>query len=173
MSYDDERVCPNLNSDQWSQSDSSHSYVPGGDMNTVDFSKDNSRNDAQKSDDIFAAQDEQVTTLEENVNYEAFKFSHWTDAMHSKMDALLRNDTWDIIDLPKDRKTIESKWNFKIKYKSSGEIDRYKARLVSQGFGQKERIDYEETFSPVVKMVTVRCLLNIFCLILVLCFNLM
>nr|GEY01748.1 ribonuclease H-like domain-containing protein [Tanacetum cinerariifolium] len=51
--------------------------------------------------------------------------------------------------------------DFKIKYKSSGEIDRYKARLVAQGFGQNTRIDYEETFSLVVKMVTVRCLFNI------------
>ncbi|GKA85372.1 ribonuclease H-like domain-containing protein [Tanacetum coccineum] len=59
-----------------------------------------------------------------------------------------------------DRKAIGSKWIFKIKCKSSGEINRYKARLV-QGFGQKEGIYYKETFSPVVKMVTVRCLLNV------------
>ncbi|GJR81314.1 ribonuclease H-like domain-containing protein [Tanacetum coccineum] len=84
--------------------------------------------------------------------FEASKFSYWTDAMNSEMDALLRNDTWDIVDLPKDRKAIGSKWIFKIKYKSSGEIDRYKARLVAQGFVQNEGIDYEETFSPVVKM---------------------
>nr|GEW50920.1 zinc finger, CCHC-type [Tanacetum cinerariifolium] len=63
--------------------------------------------------------------------------------------------------LHRGRKAIGSKWIYKIKFKSSGEIDRYKSRLVAQGFGQKEGIDYEETFSPVVKMVTARCLLNI------------
>ncbi|GKC18756.1 ribonuclease H-like domain-containing protein, partial [Tanacetum coccineum] len=78
--------------------------------------------------------------------------------MNDEMDALLRNDTWEIIDLPKDRKAIGSKWIFKIKYKSSGEINRYKARLVAQGFNQKEGIDYEEIFSLVVKMVTVICI---------------
>ncbi|GJT49543.1 ribonuclease H-like domain-containing protein [Tanacetum coccineum] len=103
--------------------------MPGGNTNTKGFPYENLGNDAQRSDDIFATQDE--------------------------------NDTWDIIDLPKAGKAIRSKWIFKIKYKSSGKIDRYKARLVAHRFGQKERIDYEETFSPIVKMVTVRCLLNI------------
>ncbi|GJT82046.1 ribonuclease H-like domain-containing protein [Tanacetum coccineum] len=125
---DDERVDLSLNSDQRSQSDNRHSFVPGGDVNTIDFPNDNSRNDAQ-----------------------TFKYSHWSDARNDEIDSLLRNDTWEIIDSPKDRKIIGSKWIFKIKYKSGGEIDRYKARLVAQGFNQKEGIDYEETFSPVVK----------------------
>ncbi|GJW80502.1 ribonuclease H-like domain-containing protein [Tanacetum coccineum] len=100
-------------------------------------------------------------TREPKTYFEASKYSHWTDAMNQEMDALLRNGTWELVDLPEGRKAIGSKWIYKIKFRSSGEIDRYKARLVAQGFGQKEGIDYEETFSLVVKMVTVRCLLNI------------
>ncbi|GKC54903.1 ribonuclease H-like domain-containing protein [Tanacetum coccineum] len=100
-------------------------------------------------------------TREPKTYFEASKYSHWTDAMNQEIDALLRNGTWELVDLPEDRKAIGSKWIYKIKFRSSGEIDRYKARLVAQGFGQKKGIDYEETFSLVVKMVTVRCLLNI------------
>nr|GFA67246.1 ribonuclease H-like domain-containing protein [Tanacetum cinerariifolium] len=74
---------------------------------------------------------------------------------------ILKNGTWELVELHEGRKAIRSKWIYKIKFMSGGEIDRYKARLVAQGFGQKERIDYEETFSTVVKMATVKCLLNI------------
>ncbi|GKD68157.1 ribonuclease H-like domain-containing protein [Tanacetum coccineum] len=66
-----------------------------------------------------------------------------------------------ICDLPKDRKSIGGKWVFKIKYKSNGEIERYKARYVVKGYNQNEGIDFDETFSLIVKIVTVRCLLNI------------
>ncbi|GKA88236.1 ribonuclease H-like domain-containing protein [Tanacetum coccineum] len=59
---DDERVDPSLNSDKRSQSDSSHSSMPGGGVNTVDFSSGNFGNDARSSDDIFAARDELITT---------------------------------------------------------------------------------------------------------------
>ncbi|GJT83436.1 ribonuclease H-like domain-containing protein [Tanacetum coccineum] len=75
--------------------------------------------------------------------------------------ALYDNDTWEITDLPKDRKSIGGKWVFKIKYKSSGEIEIYKARYVVKGYNQKEGIDFDETFSPVVKIMTVRCLINL------------
>nr|GFC08127.1 ribonuclease H-like domain-containing protein [Tanacetum cinerariifolium] len=67
----------------------------------------------------------------------------------------------EITDLPLDRKSIGGKWVYKIKYKSSGEIERYKARYVVKGYNKKEGVDFEETFSHVVKIVTVRCLINL------------
>ncbi|GKC90051.1 putative RNA-directed DNA polymerase, partial [Tanacetum coccineum] len=81
--------------------------------------------------------------------------------MNNEMKALFRNNTWVLVDLPVKRKTIGCKWLFKIKYKSSREIKRYKARLVAKGFSQSEGIDYDETFNPVVKLITVRCIISL------------
>ncbi|GKD61464.1 ribonuclease H-like domain-containing protein, partial [Tanacetum coccineum] len=64
-------------------------------------------------------------------NYlDASQHKHWVDAMNAEMDALSRNNTWDIVDLLVGRKAIGSKWVWKIKYNYDGEIERYKARLV-------------------------------------------
>ncbi|KAJ0880614.1 putative RNA-directed DNA polymerase [Helianthus annuus] len=92
---------------------------------------------------------------------EAVTDPKWVEAMNSEIEALHINHTWDVVNRPKDRSVIGCKWIFKIKYKSNGEIERYKARLVAKGCSQKEGIDYEETFSLVVKLVTVRCVLSL------------
>ncbi|GKD52418.1 ribonuclease H-like domain-containing protein, partial [Tanacetum coccineum] len=92
---------------------------------------------------------------------EVVKDINWVQAMNNKMEALYHNNTWILTDFPKNRKAIGSKWVFKIKYKSNGEIERYnKARLVAKGFGQKEGIDYDEILSHVMKMSNVRCFIN-------------
>ena len=101
-------------------------------------------------------------TLQEPSNYtEASSKPEWIEAMNKEIQALVTNNTWDLVDLPSGKKPIGNKWVYKIKLEADGTLDRCKARLVTKGFNQKYGIDYEETFSPVVKMPTIRCILAI------------
>lgn len=87
--------------------------------------------------------------------------SLWEEAMDSEMNSLLENDTWKLVSLPKGRKAIPCKWIFRVKMNADGSVDKYKARLVIKGFHQKRGIDYEQTFSPVTRMATVRSVLSV------------
>ncbi|CAI7778088.1 unnamed protein product, partial [Closterium sp. NIES-54] len=83
----------------------------------------------------------------------------WKKAMESELKSIEENDTWELVELPEGHKAITSKWLFKIKSDADGKIERYKSRLVAKGYQQKEKVDYKELFSPVVKPTTLRTLL--------------
>src|SRR5579875_2010750 len=71
----------------------------------------------------------------------------------------MANGTWKLAPLPKDRKSVGCKWVFKTKKDALGNVMRYKARLVARGFSQVEGVDFNETFAPVAKFSTIRCIL--------------
>ena len=85
----------------------------------------------------------------------------WEKAMDEEMAALDANETWDLVPLPKDKNVIGCKWVYKVKHNADGSVSRYKARLVAKGYAQAYGIDYEETFSPVAKMATVRAIIAV------------
>ena len=81
--------------------------------------------------------------------------------MQSEINALLQNHTWVLVPRPPATNIISSKWVYRIKKKTNGEIDQFKAQLVAKGYSQQLGIDYTETFSPVVKATTIRTILSI------------
>ena len=85
----------------------------------------------------------------------------WQQAMKEELNALHKTRTWDLVDLPSRKSAICCKWVYKIKTRSDGTVDRYKARLVTRGFTQEYEIDYEETFAPVARLSSIRTLIAI------------
>ncbi|GLT71533.1 hypothetical protein SLA2020_435440 [Shorea laevis] len=105
-----------------------------------------------------------ATTLEgkEPTCYsEATRSHEWRAAMNMEFTALMHNGTWTLVPPQSTMNLVGCKWVFKIKRKSDGSIDRYKARLVAKGYHQQPGIDFDETYSPVVKPTTIRMVLSL------------
>jgi histone deacetylase 1/2 len=101
------------------------------------------------------------STGEPSSTTEAFADPRWKAAMDEEYDALMKNNTWHLVPSTLGQNVIDCKWVYKIKRKADGTVDRYKARLVAKGFKQRYGIDYEDTFSPVVKASTIRVVLSL------------
>ena len=79
--------------------------------------------------------------------------------MTMEIEMLKQMNTWTVTSLPRDRKPITCRWVFALKHDATGAIIKYKARLVARGFSQEYRIDYKETFAPVIRLDALRAML--------------
>jgi hypothetical protein len=92
---------------------------------------------------------------------EALADPKWRAAMDEEYMALKSNRTWHLVPSGTGKNVINCKWVYKVKRRADGSVDRYKARLVVKSFKQRYVIDYEDTFSPVVKAATIRLVLSL------------
>ena len=83
----------------------------------------------------------------------------WREATDGEIQSLIENGTWELVELPPDKKAIGSRWVFRIKRKADGEVDRYKARLVAKGYSQRPGIDFDEVFAPTTRWAALRIIL--------------
>ncbi|GJZ99814.1 ribonuclease H-like domain-containing protein [Tanacetum coccineum] len=91
----------------------------------------------------------------------ALKDPNWRNAMYDEYNALVKNGTWLLVPRPAGVNMVRSMWLFKHKFHADGTLSRYKARLVANGSSQQLGVDFDETFSPVVKPATIRTVLSL------------
>ena len=83
--------------------------------------------------------------------------------MDEEIECIEKNQTWELVDVPKDKDVISVKWIYKRKQDVDGNVQKNKARMVARGFTQQPGIDFNETFAPVARMDTVRTVLALCC----------
>lgn len=102
-----------------------------------------------------------VAALEPKSVKSALNDPAWLQAMQAEYKALMDNQTWTLVPLPQHRKAIGCKWIFRVKENPDGTVNKFKARLVAKGFLQTAGFDFTETFSPVIKPITIRIILTL------------
>jgi hypothetical protein len=85
----------------------------------------------------------------------------WKDSMMEEYQSIMKNDVWEIVSRPKGKSMVTSKWIYKIKNAKYGNIKKYKARFMERGFSQKERVDYEDTFSLVSRYTSIKTIISL------------
>lgn len=98
-------------------------------------------------------------TFEEDMEDDHKK--EWMDAMQDELNSMHENQTFDLVCLPKGKKALKNRWVFRVKQDESTSSLKYKARLVVKGYSQKQGVDFDEIFSPVVKMSSIRVVLGL------------
>lgn len=100
----------------------------------------------------------------EPINYnKALKDKKWKASMVEELQAVKRNNTWELVELPTHTKAIKVKWVFKMKHNPDGSISRHKSRLVARGFLQRSGLDYSKVYAQVTRLETVRLVVALAC----------
>lgn len=103
--------------------------------------------------------DGEPRSFKEAMKQEPKERQKWWEAALSEIQSLVENGTFELVELPRGAKAIGSRWVFKVKRNADGSIERYKARLVAQGFSQRPGSDYHETFAPTPRWAALRAVL--------------
>lgn len=139
-----------------------HSVQPIANPNAMEVDDDGFWEEelaTDETDSISVLSVEEPKTLSQAQN--GPDWSQWKCAMDEELQSLQENHVWDVVSRPKDRRIVGGKWVFKVKGNEHGELDRFKARYVAQGFSQVQGLDYDEIFAPVAKYDSLRLLLAI------------
>ncbi|KAL4036708.1 hypothetical protein IC575_000273 [Cucumis melo] len=92
---------------------------------------------------------------------EAIQDEKWKIAMDQEIDAIRRNETWELMEVPTNKQALGVKWVYRTKLMSDGNVEKYKARLVVKGYKQEYGVDYEEIFAHVTRIETIRLILSL------------
>ena len=117
---------------------------------------------AQGNDDDGLISDFALFSIVDPICFEeAIKYESWKKAMDEEIEAIEKNQTWKLVNLPEGKDAIGVKCIYKTKFDANANVVKHKARLVAKGFSQQPGIDYNETFSPIARLDTVRTVLAI------------